>query len=190
MATQHTEEHTPDCHIQDERSDPRFGQPCPRGGQSGFLGFLSCVQVHDLLRKLGVEDPERTSLCTRAAIQRGYIRIPEDAKDTDVIIFPNVENPQCKHKMDIKLKHLLEQDDYPGPSESGPIYCEYNDKSEIKEFDNCYHGFYATRLCYGNAWLEYNSKFHEHCDLCPGFGRCKCDCRHDETTSESESDSD
>lgn len=30
--------------------------------------------------------------------------------------------------MDIKLKHLLEQDDYPGPSESGPIYCEVKNK--------------------------------------------------------------
>jgi hypothetical protein len=65
-------------------------------------GQLSCVEVFDLLKKLGVEDFSNLSKCLLKGLMSGFIEVPEGA-DLDTTMF--------EFKGNIKLTVYIMRDD-------------------------------------------------------------------------------
>eukprot|EP00088_Acartia_fossae_P026960 TRINITY_DN2774_c0_g1_i1.p1 TRINITY_DN2774_c0_g1~~TRINITY_DN2774_c0_g1_i1.p1 ORF type:complete len:281 (-),score=67.88 TRINITY_DN2774_c0_g1_i1:749-1591(-) len=140
--------------------------PCwqKRKGRRG-AGKLSCTEVFQRLRELGLTDFSRTSRCALAGIMQGYIKIPEEATDLDVVIFKDIK--VCPNKSTATLRELLEQLDNPEVDDEASISCGTEDCE-------CYN--FMTDMCTGRPYMS-SSKGHNHCGRCPGFGRCLGDYR-------------
>ena len=63
---------------------PKSG--CPIRMRKRREGHLSCVEVHELLVSMGVEDPLKTSKCVKAAIMKGYIKITGNPEEMEMVI--------------------------------------------------------------------------------------------------------
>lgn len=127
-------------------------------------------QVHAMLRNAGVDDPEDVNKCLKRGIQRGYFVIDgPDSLDT-VILEEKCSN--CKKDLEVTIRDALYQpsmgDDYSDRDNEGAVHCGGDD-----EF--CYR-MYIIRLCEGAPRLDCG-KFHNHCEECPGFGKCIGDYR-------------
>lgn len=172
---------------------PKCVEECLPGPKSGCClksrkrspGQLSCVEVFDLLKKLGVEDFSNLSKCLLSGLMSGCIEVPEGA-DLDTTMF-EFKGIHCEHKVIVTMRKLLYQrdyggDDYEDNGERATVWCESHGEGE----DDCELGrYYVTSLCEGRPSLD-SGKFHNHCDGCPGFGRClgdyRCHCKVDKAT--------
>jgi len=131
----------------------------------------STREVHELLRRLGVKKPKEVSCCLKRAILKGYIVLlpPEDDPkgrhnlDKELLID---SCPDCGKKLTCRVRDVLFQDDYPGAG------CDPETASFFCDDPNCSMPIYISKMCYGKAHFEGIGKFHNHCTLCPHFGKC------------------
>jgi len=154
-------------------------EDCVKGPKSGCPikmrrhrdGHLSCVEIHEMLVSMGIEDPRQTSKCVRAAIMKGLIKITGNPEEMEMIICEG-KCEECSLLMKAKLKDLLMQPDYGGSDyEDGCL------NATVRcEGPECEGASYVTNICTGNPQFD-NGKFHNHCGLCPGFGVCINDYR-------------
>eukprot|EP00088_Acartia_fossae_P015339 TRINITY_DN18394_c0_g2_i1.p1 TRINITY_DN18394_c0_g2~~TRINITY_DN18394_c0_g2_i1.p1 ORF type:complete len:307 (-),score=89.58 TRINITY_DN18394_c0_g2_i1:134-1027(-) len=157
-----------------EECNPGPNNPCwqQRKGRRG-KGKLSCTEVYDKLQELGMslEDIQRSSKCALSAIMKGYIDLNKDGASLDMQVYEL--NGYCEHRFTATLRQVLEQTDHPGPDYGEPtLYCKEFNENECIEGHN-----FASRMCSGKPVIE-SGKFHNHCDECPGFGRCIGDYRN------------
>jgi len=149
---------------------------CQRTGKR-LPGQLKCVEVYKLLEDLGVEDCSKVSQCMMAGIMAGHIKLPEGG-DLDTVLY-DMKGDECDHQFKITLRKLLYQPDYAGLDyedglENATVFCESHGYGE----DECDVGrTYVTDLCQGKPQLDCG-KFHNHCNGCPGFGKCLYDYRN------------
>jgi len=141
---------------------------CPIKGRGKPSGHVGCTEVDRMLEAMGV-NPKNASLCTKAAIMKGHIKITGEAGDLEQAVVE--EEGECGHMIIATLGDLLKQPDYAGLDyEDG---CE-NATVTCKECD--YGRTYVTSICEGKPSFD-SGKFHNHCRQCPGFGQCIGDYR-------------
>ena len=71
---------------------------------------LTKTKVHKLLSEMGVEDPEDTSYCVKAAIAQGFIKLKGEPRELEMVVFRG--NGECGHEFSITLRELLVQKEY------------------------------------------------------------------------------
>lgn len=145
-------------------------------GRGSSKDNFSCVEVHDLLRKMGLDEPEKCSLCVKSAIQKKIIEVKGDPSDLNMVVAVGTceqSCDECSHQLQATLADLLKQPDYAG--------CDYEDGLQnatvrCKE-TGCPGRAYVTEICIGKNNFD-SGKFHNHCSECPGFGQCIHDYRN------------
>jgi len=159
----------------DCRKGPKSG--CPVKTKRRVAGHVSCVEIHDMLKKMGISNPEKTSKCVKAAIMFGHIKITGVKEDLDQVILEG-KGGECGHTLTATLGDLLNQPDYGGNDyedglQEATVICKDEACAEDEE------GFarsYVTGICTGNPSWDCG-KFHNHCGQCPGYGMCVNDYR-------------
>jgi len=147
---------------------PGKNSGCPIKGRGKPSSHVGCTEVDRMLEAMGV-NPKQASLCTKAAIMKGHIKITGEASDLEQEVVE--EEGECGHTIIATLGDLLKQPDYAGLDyEDG---CE-NATVTCKECD--YGRTYVTSVCEGKPSFD-DGKFHNHCCQCPGFGQCIGDYR-------------
>jgi len=155
-----------------ERCKPGKNSGCPikargRGKASNNVG---CAEIDRMLKAMGV-DPKYASLCTKAAIMRGHLKITGEVGDLEQVV--HQEEGECGHMIKATLGDLLKQPDYAGLDYEDGL----QDATVICEEEGCEEGrTYVTNICEGNPRFDCG-KFHNHCTECPGFGICIHDYR-------------
>ena len=134
-------------------------------------------QVHELLKNMGVRDPERVSACLKEGIRKNYIKILPPSEDSegkyglDQVILSDKCHVCCSQTITAKLSDILYQgevgDDYEDAAPDSNVRCPDED---------CGCGFYVSDLCMDSPRMD-TGKFYNHCTMCPGFGRCIGDYR-------------
>jgi len=160
----------------DCRKGPESG--CPVKSKRMMVEHVSCVEIHDMLKKMGIRNPEKTSKCVKAAIMFGHIKITGVKEDLDQVILEG-EGGECGHILTATLGDLLNQPDYGGNDyedglQEATVICKDEACAEDEE------GFarsYVTDICTGNPSWDCG-KFHNHCGQCPGYGMCINDYRN------------
>eukprot|EP00092_Neocalanus_flemingeri_P030729 GFUD01033368.1.p1 GENE.GFUD01033368.1~~GFUD01033368.1.p1 ORF type:complete len:211 (-),score=74.51 GFUD01033368.1:160-792(-) len=178
----------PDCR-------PGEGTDCPNYKLEGNKGNVSCLVVEEMLRKMDV-DPSKASLCVKAAIMRGHIKISGEKDELKMVVSKG--ELQCGHRADATLEQLLAQSDYGGHDmellENAKVICpsgveddewcdeEWWTKSGVKGTtpggEECGNEgrAYVTGMCDGDPSFNCG-KSHNHCVECPGYGTCIYDYR-------------
>ena len=151
------------------QAGPKSG--CPTRGRGRPAGHVACSQVDRMLGQLGV-NLEDASLCVKAAIMKGHIRITGEAGDLEVVV--HSEEGECGHLIRATLGDLLKQPDYAGLDYGDGL----QDATVICQEEGCEEGrTYVTGICEGRPRFDCG-KFHNHCTECPGFGQCIHDYRN------------
>jgi hypothetical protein len=122
---------------------------------------MSTAAVNAALKAAGYGNPDASSKCTRKAIQKGYISLEGGLEKT--AFTGSCDN--CGVSLSCTLHELLDQTDYAGT--------DYEDGGEggVLQCEECEAGFYVTGMCEGQMSQD-SGKFHNHCTVCPGFGKC------------------
>ena len=127
-------------------------------------------QVHTMLRNAGIEDPEKLNKCLKKGIQRGFFVI--DGPDSLDKVILRGQRVTCKRNFEVMIRDVLYQQsrawDYDRKNNGGAVRCDCG-------HEECWN-LYVTRLCEGYASLS-SGKTHNHCEECPGFGKCIGDIR-------------
>jgi len=162
--------------------------PSPKGQRPGDTRrrhgeLLSVEEVDRRLMALGVDAEKlkaeyyQVSKCVRSAIQKGYIKVKgEDKEELNQVVFKGTFD-NCGHEINVKLCDVLYQPDYAGLDyEDGclnaTVICQ-----EVEDGEECEEGrSYLTEICTGRPSFD-DGKYHNHCDACPGFGKCIGDYR-------------
>jgi len=133
-------------------------------------GALSCRDVHDLLKKMGVKNTTNTSRCIRAAIMRKFIDVTGDKSDLDKVVFRS--KAKCGHMFGATLRHLLYQPDHPKDVDKrqDQLKCQYA-KCTAGDMN-----IYVAGFCMNEPTATDGKRLH-HCVGCPAFGRCLFDSR-------------
>jgi len=133
-------------------------------------GALSCRDVHDMLKKMGVKNITNTSRCIRAAIMRKFISVTGDKSDLDKVVFRS--KAKCGHMFGATLRQLLYQPDHPKEVDKR--------QDELKcQYATCTAGdmnIYVAGFCMNDPTATDGKRLH-HCVGCPAFGRCLFDSR-------------
>ena len=95
-----------------ESCKPGRNSGCPikmkgRGKSSSNVG---CADIDRMLEALGV-DAKSASMCTKAAIMRGHIKISGEVGDLEQVVHKDT-GFFCRHKVEATLGDLLKQPDY------------------------------------------------------------------------------
>jgi len=151
-----------------ETCKPGKKSGCPIKGRGKPSGHVGCAEVDRMLEGLGV-NPKTASLCTKAAIMKGHIKITGEAGDLEQSVVE--QEGECGHTIIATLGDLLKQPDYAGLDyedgcENATVTCKECDEGRT----------YVTSVCEGNPSFD-SGKFHNHCHECPGFGQCIGDYR-------------
>jgi len=150
---------------------PKSG--CPIQSRRRVAGHLSCVEIHDMLKKMGISNPEKTSKCVKRAIMFGHIKITGIKEDLNQIILEG-DGGECGHTLKATLGDLLNQPDYAGLDYEDGL----QEATVICKEEGCDEGrSYVTNICTGNPSWDCG-KFHNHCGQCPGYGICINDYRN------------
>ncbi len=157
---------------------PRSG--CTIRGRGKPAGNLSCAEVDRRLEALGV-NTKYASLCVKAAIQNGLIKIAGENKEEELgQVVHSEKHDSCGHTINATLGDLVMQPDYAGldyeeGSMEATVVCkECEEDEEVDEYEAS--RTYVTGLCEGRPSFDCG-KFHNHCCACPGFGMCIHDYR-------------
>jgi len=146
------------------------GCPIKARGRGKASNNVGCVDIDRMLEALGV-DPKTASLCTKAAIMRGHIKLSGEEGDLEQVV--HEDKGECGHLIKATLGDLLKQPDY-----SNYDYDLKNVTVICKKCgeDNMEGRTYVTNICEGEPRFD-DGKFHNHCTKCPGFGMCIDDYR-------------
>ena len=152
-----------------ESCKPGKNSGCPiKKGRGKTSSQVGCADVDEMLEALGVNS-KTASLCTKAAIMKGHIKITGGKGDLDQVVVE--QEGECGHVIVATLEDLLQQPDYAG--------LDYEDGCENATVicKECNEGrTYVTTICEGKPSFD-SGKFHNHCNRCPGFGKCIHDYR-------------
>ena len=133
-------------------------------------------RVNALLRAAGEADPDSLSRCVRAGLGKGAFGFvfTGAAAELDTPVALKITCQSCGELIrGATVRTLLLQDDY-----AGTDYEEGGEGAELKCHDvECGSGVYVTSCCTGKPEPD-NGKFHNHCEECPGLGRCIYDYRN------------
>lgn len=156
------------------RKGPKSGCLTRQNGRGKSAGNLSCKEVDRRLKALGV-DAAKASLCVKAAIMKGLIKITGEDKEELNKVIHSEAHEGCGHTIEATLGDLLEQPDYAGldyeeGSMEATVVCKECDEDEQMRT-------YVTGICEGKPSFDCG-KFHNHCRQCPGFGSCIHDYRN------------
>ncbi len=132
-------------------------------------------EVHRLLERCGVNDPDKVCKCLKAGIMNGYVHLvpsdedPSGVHGLDQVVAKGLCNV-CSGKIKATLRQLLYQ---------GDIGWDYEDGSpDAKVFcPNDCGGIYVGGFCNGKVHMD-GGKFYNHCVECPKFGVCIYDYRN------------
>ncbi|CAG0921239.1 unnamed protein product [Notodromas monacha] len=143
--------------------------PCSK--RSLHHGFLSCAEVHDLIHRIGIDDPENSNSCIRAAMMRGAIRIRGNPEELDLVMCRDV-SPYCGHFVDGTLRDLLlssnsHQKNVLLKSATPVLKCKLCSNDKLKRGFASVVGF-----CEGKPFFLWGTRKKTHCVSCPGFGNC------------------
>ena len=94
-----------------ETCKPGKKSGCPIKGRGKPSGHVGCAEVDRMLEGLGV-NPKTASLCTKAAIMKGHIKITGEAGDLEQSVVE--QEGECGHTIIATLGDLLKQPDYAG----------------------------------------------------------------------------
>ncbi|XP_033112668.1 uncharacterized protein LOC117113443 isoform X1 [Anneissia japonica] len=138
---------------------------------------LSVKGVNKWLEKQGVENIDTVSNCLRAGIQKGYIDISGETPLDNIVIEDMCY--LCEHDVKVTIRDLLYQQDY-----AGMDYEEGGEEATVKcPNDDCeLVGMYVTGMCCGSVNID-SGKGHNHCTVCPRFGKCIGDYREEHCNS-------
>ena len=110
---------------------------------------------------------DKVSLCVKAAIMKGLIKITgKDKNELSQIVHSEIWW-LCGHRIDARLRDLLEQPDYAGTDfldggEDATVFCkvpgcaEKNDRGEGR--------VYVTGICEGKPTFD-TGRAHNHCTM-------------------------
>lgn len=133
---------------------------------------LTRKQVHDLLQKHGLDNPESVCACLKEGIRKGFIPLtpPGVGDGLDVVIATGKCLVCGEHEIKATIRDVLYQGDVGYDYEDGAP----DSKIRCPEEDCC--GYYVASMCSGKPNLD-TGKFYNHCTLCSAFGRCLGDYR-------------
>ena len=156
-----------------ETCKPGAKSGCPTRGRGKPASHLACSEVDRLLAAVGVKVGS-ASLCVKAAIQRGHIKVTGQEADLEQVVLS--AEGECGHTIRASLGALLQQPDYAGLDyedglQEATVLCSEEGCGEDGEGRT-----YVTGLCEGRPRFD-SGKFHNHCTECPGFGQCIHDYR-------------
>lgn len=148
-------------------------------GQSTSGKCITEKQVHDMLRSIGVIDPDGVNPCLKRGIQRGYYVI--DGVQSLCTVILKGQCYECNRTLKVTIGDAMYQscyggNDYEDGSEGGAIKCFGDLEDEQEQEDEPCSSQYITGLCKGKPSLD-SGKFHNHCTECLGFGECIGECR-------------
>ena len=155
-------------------------ETCQPGPQSGCtirgrgkpIDNLSCAEVDRRLEALAVSAewktfiPDNVSLCVKAAIMKGLIKVTgEDKNELSQIVHSDTWW-NCGHHIDARLGDLLEQPDSAGTdcfdgSETATVFCkepvceEKNDRGQGR--------VYVTGICEGKPTFDTGKAHNSEC---------------------------
>lgn len=149
--------------------------------------FLKMVDVDLLLQNIGVVRTSKVSLCLKAAIFNGYIKLKENVSDLNIVVHSTEAEDfcPCGKTFVATLGNLMYQPDAAGYDREdlslATVRCDCADNCTNKDCDinSLYpspHAIYVTSICNGNPSVT-TGQFHNHCDECPNFGICIGDYR-------------
>lgn len=143
---------------------------------SGRKKYRTQKQVHNLLKKLGISEPESVCACLKEGIRKFFINLlppeedPEGEHGLDQVIVSNTCLVCGEYKIKATIRDVLNQGDV------GDDYEEGAPDSKIRcPSDDCCR-YYVSNMCTGTPKLD-AGKFYNHCTMCPCFGRCIGDYR-------------
>jgi len=146
------------------------GCPIKAKGRGKENGNVGCADIDRMLEALGV-DAKNASLCTKAAIMRGHIKLSGEEGDLEKVV--HKDKGDCGHMIKATLGDLLKQPDYSNYDyelKKVTVICEKCGEANIEGRT------YVTNICEGEPRFD-DGKFHNHCTKCPGFGMCIDDYR-------------
>jgi len=149
--------------------------------------FPKMVDVDQLLQKIGVKRTSKVSLCLKAAIFNGYVKLRGNASDLKTVVYSTEAQDfcPCGNTFVATLDNIMYQPDVGGYDQEelnlATVRCGCADKCANKDCDvnslfPSPHAIYITNICNGNPSVT-TGKFHNHCDECPNFGLCIGDYR-------------
>ncbi|KAI6646694.1 hypothetical protein LOD99_12815 [Oopsacas minuta] len=124
--------------------------------------------VHKLLKEAGIEDPEAVCVCLKAGISAGCINF-EIPNPLDQIILQS-QCFLCENEIVVKVRDVLYQ------GATGGNYWGGYDNDVICPKKGCQGTYVVSHMCTFRPNLDYG-KYYNHCDICPGFGKCIGDYR-------------
>jgi len=155
---------------------------------------------------MGVDNPEETNNCVKAAIQRGFIQVKGEPEELDKVVFSE-KHPWCGHMVKARLGDLLEQPEYAYDieMEEAKVACSQNEDELDREMERRLRNgenvedidlsekvdqqkfsgscmdegrVFISNMCHGFPEIDSSSKFTNHCVECSGFGQCIGDYRN------------
>jgi len=143
---------------------------------------LTCEEVEQRLSALGV-NVKKASGCVKKAIQKGFIKIKgEDKKELQQVVMKQ-RSDACDHIIKATLAEVMYQPDFVGIDYSLAdanitVVCHGCIKDGKGNQWPTYHRQLVSWLCTGSPTSDNgHGKFHNHCNKCPGFGKCLRDHR-------------
>lgn len=124
------------------------------------------------LQKLGI-DPERVSICVKAAMAKGHIIFNGEATDLERFV---IEDEYDDHYFKVFVKDVLYMKDlgmdFGDGAINSPIVCTCCKTEDNKTPQHVY----LTHLCTGTPFFDIGRQ-NNHCTECPAFGKCLGDYR-------------
>jgi len=145
------------------------------------------IEVDNSLKNLGIQRTSKVSLCLKAAIFNGFIKLTGKVSDLKTIVFES-KSPEfcpCGKTFIARLENLLYQPDFGGYDQEelnfATVRCDcasgcIDPDCNINSLYRTPHAVYVTDICKGRPSIT-SGQFQNHCDECPNFGMCIGDYR-------------
>ncbi|KAI6646696.1 hypothetical protein LOD99_12817 [Oopsacas minuta] len=130
--------------------------------------IISKAEVNKDLIHAGVRDVDDVCLCLKAALRKGYYSLKGKNPLNQVILTQFCPICTKDDPIIVKLDDVLYQ------SNRGNFYCGF--ESEV-ECTGCETQLAVKGICRGCPVLN-SGKQYNHCEMCPGFGKCIGDYRN------------
>ena len=133
--------------------------------------FETEEDVHNFLRRCGIDEPEEVNGCIKAALLNEKMKVSEDllqAEDASSWlsqILLTEKCPFCKTMLTSTIGQVIHQDHCASSTRDGE-----RDRAPIQCGGIFCSGRYVTNICQGMPRFDRDN--HNHCTQCPSFGRC------------------
>ena len=97
--------------VENCKAGKNSGCPIKARGRGKAINNVGCADIDRMLEAMGV-DAKNASLCVKAAIMKGHIKITGKEGDLEKVV--HKEEGMCGHMIEATLGDLLKQPDYAG----------------------------------------------------------------------------